>query len=371
MNNFLNDYDDIIKAYQKVTTSGKTLYTEGLKHALRAVGETILDKHCGGVKDVVEKSDGEAGDEKPDAAAELEATTTKQLFKDVKEGNIQAVKKAIQDDGVGVNTKDSGEKTLLIAAVIANKLDIAKFLIGMGANVNRTSGQSTALDFAKSDDMKKLLKDNGAKNGRESTLDKEYKDAPELDVGMDTGTINTKLIDAVKTNSMLGVKSFVKQGATVNYMNPKDKGRTAMFYAYTPEMIKLLHELGWDVNAFDDNGDEPIHTLSVNKDATPEAIKTIAELGADVDSQNDNRETPRTLVKKPEIWQALKDESEFKDEFNLINAVKGNKKYIVSYMLKNGENPNVRNKKGVSAYELAKGAGFKDIIELMDGYIKR
>ncbi len=70
--------------------------------------------------------------------------------------------------GSEVNAKDGFDMTSLHWAVERGHTNIAKLLIGKGANVNaKTKDGETPLDLAKSKDMKKLLRQAGAKRGKE------------------------------------------------------------------------------------------------------------------------------------------------------------------------------------------------------------
>jgi ankyrin repeat protein len=89
----------------------------------------------------------------------------KDMIKAAITGNITLLQEQIKA-GRDVNSKDNSGKTLLMNAVIENRLDIAKFLIQEGADVNlKDSIGYTALNYAAQDfsiEMCKLLLENKA-----------------------------------------------------------------------------------------------------------------------------------------------------------------------------------------------------------------
>ncbi len=119
-------------------------------------------------------------------------------------GNLFDVQQEVSA-GVDVNMQwDGGKSTPLIAAIAANQLSIAKWLVNKGANVN-------------------LVTDNET----------------------------TALMETINYNRLSIADWLLNQGAEVNYLN--NRGLTAVSLAASqakPEFIKLLIENGADVNRY-------------------------------------------------------------------------------------------------------------------------
>ena len=106
--------------------------------------------------------------------AEERAIQMQQLVQEIQEtdkihtaaqmGNMDMVK-SLLDSGVDVNARNyDGSGTPLVFALIGNQAEMVKFLISRGANVNeRFKDGKSVLDWAPNEEIKKILKDAGAK----------------------------------------------------------------------------------------------------------------------------------------------------------------------------------------------------------------
>ncbi len=151
------------------------------------------------------------------------------LIQAAKSGNLELVEKLLQE-GADIDYQDQIDWTALMYAVIdTNNDDMAKLLLGKGANVNITDSEGisvlaiTILDDKF--DFAQLLIDNNA------NLDSQ-------DVG---GA--TPLMDAVERNKVNFVELLLEKGAKVDLQD--EWGFTALMYAAKynrPDIAKLLLE---------------------------------------------------------------------------------------------------------------------------------
>lgn len=89
-------------------------------------------------------------------------------------GHLEVVKYLI-DNGADINAKASVDTTSLMVASYYEHLEVVKYLISKGADVNVVAkidekmlpNSTTALDFAKTDAIKEVLKNAGAKSAKE------------------------------------------------------------------------------------------------------------------------------------------------------------------------------------------------------------
>ena len=171
----------------------------------------------------------------------------------VQKGTVDEVKDFIEKNGVDVNTrtkvslkvgyKDFTHKsrytTLLHIAAYNPEVEVLKYLISQGADVN--------------------AKDNDGE---------------------------TPLHHTVFNSNIEVLKYLVSQGVDVNAKN--NNGRTPLHLAANfsrdPEVLKYLVSQGADINAKDNDGETPVHCTAYNRDV--EVLKYLISQGADVNAQD-------------------------------------------------------------------------------------
>lgn len=101
-----------------------------------------------------------------------------ELVEAASNGDLEQVKTLIEKEGIDINARETeyeiGE-TALISASTSGQLEVVKYLISKGADVNVVAkidekmlpNSTTALDFAKTDVIKEVLKNAGAKSAKE------------------------------------------------------------------------------------------------------------------------------------------------------------------------------------------------------------
>lgn len=91
-------------------------------------------------------------------------------------GDLEQVKTLIEKEGVDINAKESKfGATALMGASNKGQLEVVKYLINKGADVNAVMSieikgvvyNRTALDWAKTNAIKEVLKNAGAKSAKE------------------------------------------------------------------------------------------------------------------------------------------------------------------------------------------------------------
>ena len=167
----------------------------------------------------------------------------KALLNAAKKDDIEAAKQAVTD-GADVNVKDYQGRTALNVAVFYHYKDIAKLLIGKGADVNANGDGGTPLHLAAMFGHKEIA------------------------------------------------KLLIEKGADVNVKSKIED--TPLHYAKTKEIAELLIAKGADVNAKALLEQTPLHS------AVLAGHKEIAELliakGADVNTKTKRGETPLDFV---------------------------------------------------------------------------
>ena len=144
-----------------------------MKHLLLTTIAAVVLVGCGESQQSVPPVEAKPVEPIPETA-KAEPTTVKPehpqanraLIEATATGNVAAIKKAIAD-GANVNVKAVGGGNLLFIAAHEGYREVAKLLIGEGADVNETNGSGeTPLDYAKGETAD-LLRKHGGKTGEE------------------------------------------------------------------------------------------------------------------------------------------------------------------------------------------------------------
>jgi ankyrin repeat protein/L-ascorbate metabolism protein UlaG (beta-lactamase superfamily) len=212
---------------------------------------------------------------------------------------IDVVKYLIEEKKMDVNEVDNLNNIPLNSAVEHGRLDIVKYLLEKGANINHAlNNHSTWLILAAQNNNPELI---------QLLIDKGTKINEYDDFG------NTALITAAGFGNFDNVKALVDNGANLNpglckRESCSNTGQTPLHSASWrfPYIAEYLIEKGCDVNKKDLNGNAALHHATFC-----DSIKMIDLLctnKADVNSQNNLGQTPMILSimrNKPEIVSAL------------------------------------------------------------------
>ena len=165
-------------------------------------------------------------------------------------------------------------------------IDLAKLLIKNGININATDTKGkSALDYAKTAEIKALLIKHGAKPGAEFVNTR----------------LNSEIIEAATKGNLQKVKQLIENLADVNALNKN--GYTALMFASLnghTDIVKLLIEKGANIDAGINLENETALMFS-SKNGHIDVVKTLLEKGADVKIRDSASRTAVDYAKTPEM----------------------------------------------------------------------
>jgi len=242
-------------------------------------------------------------------------------------GNMQMVNLLISN---GYPLNDTTISHAMQESVLSNQLDMLKFFLGKGIDINYVDGQKgkTLLETScDSDnyDVAKYLLENGAK--------------------ADGNGVSIPLFAAVKTGDVELVNLLISNKADPNALAKFSDGSqsdpiilTAVQKGYF-EVVKALVESGADINA---KYGKDVNTILYEAAGTSSNILSyLISKGMDIDYANANGITP--------LMQAV-------SSGNIKNA---------EFLVNSGAKKDTKNKAGETAYDIAKKANNKTLVELL------
>ena len=196
------------------------------------------------------------------------------------EGHVQACRLLSQDSG-DVDVRDFQGRTTLHLAASGGQLQVLRMLIEHGADINaRNNADETPLygtleyiNYKATDryfDAMQVLLEHGA------------------DVDAQNNAQWTPLHRASYYGSIRATRVLLEHNANVQLRNIK--GRTALHYAWQPDVVQLLLDQGVDANIQDDDGSTTLHAAS--SEGKLEVAQLLLKYGANTKARNKSGQTP-------------------------------------------------------------------------------
>lgn len=154
----------------------------------------------------------------------------------------------------------------------------------------------------------------------------------------DQGT--TALHNVVIGNRVKSVFILLANGAEVNVRD--DEGRTPLHFASSKKIVEVLLQNGASPKLVDIYGNSPIHKMNDES-----IIRQLLKFGADINAQNLYGKTPLHRVVM-----------NIKRNHSLIK--------IAKYLIKNGADPSIKDKKGMTPLDYASDTVKLELMEFID-----
>jgi len=246
----------------------------------------------------------------------------------IRYGNIQLVKYLI-DNGADVNSFSRSYENPFILAIKSQKEEIVKCLVKAGANVKKGNSDNPPLIEAvhtNNETIIKYLLECGA-------------DVNERGVNVYG---DSSLTAAIKNNNETIVKLLIDLGANIN----KESGfnETPLILAVRNQnqnIIKLLIEYGADINYKLEFNNTPL--IEALEEGNESIAKYLIDKGANVNVTNQNEETPLVIAVKNGMERIIKYLINCGADINyeshtdpLTEATKLNNMNLVKYLIDNG-----------------------------------
>jgi len=227
------------------------------------------------------------------------------IVKATQYGAFNRVKELI-DQGYDVNQGDSENVKLLHWAAINNRLEIVKYFIECGAEVNAIGGElsSTPLHWATREGHLSMVILLLKHDADPTILDKEGLNCLHLAAQNGFTSIVAYLL----------AKGYEINCADVNLMTPL---MWSAFRVKTSDPTRLLITLGASLNLTDRNRNTALHWAVYYRNRT--AFQLLLKAGANVFIQNSSGDTPLDIAKKLRIYWFSKKLEEVIQEKELAN----------------------------------------------------
>ncbi|MBR3632012.1 MAG: ankyrin repeat domain-containing protein [Elusimicrobiaceae bacterium] len=193
-------------------------------------------------------------------------------------GNMEIIKKLIEEGGASINTPSSYGVTPLIAAAAAGNREVVGYLLANGADPTAKDDLGkTALLHAMPANDKKLTESLVSQNNRA--------------INLPDNTGNTPLIYAAKNGAEDNIKVLLKYKANPDYQNPTN-GLSALASAAAAgqeRAAQLLVNNGANINLQDKEGRTAVFYAAENGQIS--LLKQLIRLGADLQATDKNGQT--------------------------------------------------------------------------------
>ena len=277
-------------------------------------------------------------------------------------GRLEMVKFLI-DKGADINIKNRIGSTAIHVASEYGRIDVVKYLVKKGADVNAGNkyGYTPLMraSLSKHPGTVKYLIKKGAK------------------VKAKAKNGFTALMSAAIRGQYNNAKILIKEGANINAMESGNDSRTALTIASENgylDTIKVLLGSGADINALGKGGYARSALMAASSKGRIKVMEFLLSKGADLHARNTRGATAFIFAdtgntKTAEYLLGKGVDINSRTPFGLsllIMASRDGEVKLVKYLIKKGADFNARTGSGRTARDYASEKGFNDIVKILD-----
>ena len=249
------------------------------------------------------------------------------IFETINNGDLETVKSILEKDPELIKARDNVGDSPLTWAVTTNNIEIARYLIKQGAEINASNQDGRTpihwVVIRAGADMAELLIENGA------------------DINIVDYDKHTPLHNAGTRGNVEVAKLLVEKGADLEIKD--DYGRTPLILTAREmgniDIIRILIDSGANINARDNFNDTALD-LAAWRDYR-EVVKLLIDKGAEIHIDGEN------------------------SKFLLINAVSNGLDYLFSKLMEIGTDLNIKDSRGGNLLHAASQGGSDKIVEIL------
>ncbi len=218
-------------------------------------------------------------------------------------GDADGVKKLLEN-GANVNARDAEGRSALDLATTNSNAKVVQVLFENHIVKSQASNTILTMNPEWSDDVKRaiyfdhlkqlLIQDDDVAISKFIEGSKESPDQTIIELAWKNAA-GAELISAVQQGNHARVKKLLKLGANVNFQDAK--GRTALHYAETNAIIKLVIEYKAELNLPDKDGNTPLH-LAIEAQARSKILLLLDYQVDCFNARNSVGQTPLNMVVK-------------------------------------------------------------------------
>jgi len=291
---------------------------------------------------------------------------------------VKNVELFMQWCNLDVNATDSHGGTLLREAAYSNNLDVVKYLVEKGADVNaKDRFEHTPLYLTSNPDVVKYLVEKGAdvyakdddgmtplhavtlgyvtikeEDDRLKIVKNLIEKGADVNAKDNDGTTPLKFAISNIRNGRLDImKYLIEKGADVNAKN--NRGNTPLHAVSNLDVMKYLVEKGADVNAKNEKGKTPLHRAALSSNV--DEMKYLIEKGADVNAKDNDWNTALHVAAQ----YAYIGNTQYKRYDDLVKAIMNDRK--VEFLIAKRADVNAKNNKGQSIQDIAKSRATEEV----------
>ncbi|MDX2359785.1 MAG: ankyrin repeat domain-containing protein [Crocinitomicaceae bacterium] len=196
------------------------------------------------------------------------------------QSNLKLARLCIEEHGLDVNASNADGETPLMLAIKANNLELTRYLVDQGAEINTENNAGETAIFYTSRNSSDMF---------------NYLVANEANLSHITKNRTTLLITASKNKHFEAVRYLIENGADIT---PQDAdGFTAFHHVISPydrdhEVIDMFTTLGADINTVSARDGKSLMYFAVEREDL-DRVKGLLERGANINSYNPEGFRPR------------------------------------------------------------------------------